>query len=330
MIYCFDLFELDTGAMELRHEGRPVPLEPKVFAVLCLLLENRGRVVSKDELVEKVWDGRFISDAAISTAIYSARRALRDDGAAPRRLLTVRGRGYRILGDAAIRVGAPVEVPAQPPLGDEAAAGRASGGRPRLAVLPFRVLGDPGPYPAIAEAVPAELITALSRLRWLTVVARGSSFRIGADAGTEQVRTALQAGYCISGTVEVAGSSLSVFVDLVDTASDRVLWSECYSGSMERALSLRSEIAKSVMSALELHIPVNETAALTGQSSDNLDAWGAYHLGLRHVYRFNRGDNAAAIALFERAVALDPHFARLCRTVVRLLPVGVPALFSRG
>jgi DNA-binding winged helix-turn-helix (wHTH) protein/tetratricopeptide (TPR) repeat protein len=308
MIYAFDRFEIDTSRVELRREGEPVPIEPRVFSLLCLLVENRDRVLSRDELLEKIWDGRFVSDAAISTSIHSARRALADDGAAPRFLKTVRGHGFRFV--AEVRVEAPPGAPAQAAEGRTDLPGPHRSGRPTIAVLPFRLISDPGPWPAIADAIPVELISALSRLRWLSVIARGSSFRFRGVEATPAVEGLLGARYCLAGAVEVAGRTLSVFVDLIDAAESRVLWSERIHQPLDDLHALREALVRKVVTALELEIPLNEASPLRGKPSESLDAWGAYHLGLQHMYRFSRADNEAAAGLFRRAVTLDPHFVR--------------------
>ena len=80
MIYTFAEFELDLAAFELRADGKVVSLQPQVFALIALLVENGERFVSKDELVEKVWEGRVVSDAAVASRVKSARQALGDDG----------------------------------------------------------------------------------------------------------------------------------------------------------------------------------------------------------------------------------------------------------
>ncbi len=114
--FTFDDLELDLSLFELRREGVRVPLEPQVFSVLAYLLAHRGRVVSKEELMDEVWGGRFVSEAAVTSRIKQARRAVGDDGQAQRVIRTVHGRGYRFVAAAvAIR-----KVPAP----DPAAVGR--------------------------------------------------------------------------------------------------------------------------------------------------------------------------------------------------------------
>ena len=300
MVYRFGDFELDTARVELRADGAIRHVEPQVFALLALLVENRDRLVSVDEIVEKVWDGRVVSDAAVSSRIKSARQALGDDGKAQRFIRTSHRQGFRFV--------APVRIERDVP-GAAPPAARAA--RPSIAVLPFRLLGSAGPYAAVADALPHELITELARLRWLFVTARGSSFRLrepDLDAG--EVGRLLGVRYCLSGTVETTRTRLAVTTELVDTRDAGVVWAERFAGAIDDVHGVRAAIRTRILAALEIGIPLHEAALARLRVSEDLDAWSAYHLGLQHMYRFNRADNAAAGTLFHQALALDPDFAR--------------------
>jgi len=316
MIYRFGGFELDVARVELRADGASCPVEPQVFALLALLVENRDRLVTKDEIIEKVWDGRIVSDAAVASRVKSARKAIGDDGKNQRLIRTVQRRGFRFVGD--VRPGSSVELfPA-------AAAGPAAGpgeqapvrptlpdSRPSIAVLPFSFTGDAGPYGAFADALPHELIVELSRLRWLFVTARGSSFRLRApDVDLGEVGRLLGVRYCLTGAMEIARRNLAVMVELVDTRDGGVLWADRYAGPVGDVHRVREEIRGRILTALEIQIPIHEAALARLRGTEDLDAWSAYHLGLHHMYRFNRTDNAAATALFQKSVTLDPGFAR--------------------
>src|SRR5579871_3893318 len=102
MIYQFGSFELDLARIELRSGGAARHVEPQVFALLALLIENRERLVSKDEIIEKVWDGRVVSDAALSSRIKSARQALGDDGKSQRFIKTIHRKGFRFIADVRV------------------------------------------------------------------------------------------------------------------------------------------------------------------------------------------------------------------------------------
>jgi len=100
MIYHFDQFELDMSRFELREEGTVQALEPQVFTLLAYLVEHRERLVSKNELFERLWAGRVVTDSALTSRIKSARQALGDSGKAQQFIKTIYGKGFRFVGDA--------------------------------------------------------------------------------------------------------------------------------------------------------------------------------------------------------------------------------------
>ena len=114
-----------------------------------------------------------------------------------------------------------------------------------------------------------------------------------------------------AGTLEVAASRLAVTVELVDAHDGGIVWADRFSGRVDDVHAMREQIRGRVLMALDIRIPMHEAALARLPMPENLDAWSAYHLGLQHIYRFNRADNARGRrTCFERAVALDPFFAR--------------------
>ena len=316
MIYVFDDFELDADKVELRTAGEGVAVEPQVFALILLLVENRERLVSKDEIIEKVWDGRIVSDSAVASRIKSARQALGDDGKTQKYIRTMHGQGFRFVAEAKPK-GAAAKIEFAPaPAAPETmgAIGQAidlAGAKPSIAVLPFRLIGVAGAYSAIADALPHELISELSRLRWLFVIARGSSFRFrGLDPDIMEIGRILNVRYCLSGMVEIAGQRIIVTVELADARDGGVVWGERYEATVDDIDNIREQIVSSIISSVEIQIPLHEAQRARITRPENLDAWTAYHIGLQHHHRFNQKDNDAATAMFERAVELDPGFAR--------------------
>nr|WP_241262908.1 winged helix-turn-helix domain-containing protein [Parahaliea mediterranea] len=286
-------------------------VEPQVFALIALLVEQRDRLVTREEIFERIWDGRIVSDSALASRIKSARKALGDDGRAQCYIRTVHGKGLRFVASARI-LRAPFVEPAAA-VNDNGAAATApqADARPSIAVLPFHSLGDAVEWRAIADGLPHELIAELSRLRWLFVVARASSFRLRGDTvDLAEVRRLLGVQYCLSGTVEVSGKRLAVTCELAHTGAGEVIWADRYSGGVRDVHAMREQICATVLGQLEVQIPQHEAAHARLKAPGNLDAWSAYHLGLQHIYRFNRKDNAAAAELFGQAVARDPGFAR--------------------
>lgn len=314
MKYRFDDFTLDLAAGELRNRETVVAADQLTFLVLAYLVENADRLIPKEELVEKVWNGRFISDSAISSAIKSVRKAIGDSGSAQRLVRTVHGRGFRFVGDvqvAAVPAMVVSDVPASP---ESAPLPPPKDNRPAIAILPFTPIGLDGPYSAIPDAIPAELIATLSRLHWLKVIARGSSFRFRSDAADiEAIGAALGVGYILSGAVEMFDWKISLTIELTDARSGHVVWAERLSGGIEDIHALRENVVGLVTSVLELQVSRNEADIARLRGPEAFDAWALYHTGILHMYRFNQADNALADVYFGRSLALDPNFARAYR-----------------
>lgn len=295
MIYGFGDLELDEERFELRRQGRPLPVEPQVFLVLRELVKGNGRLIGKDQMAQAVWGGSAVSDASIASRIRAARAAIGDDGARQEIIRTVHGRGFQLV--AAVR-------------STQNASGEA--GPPSLAVLPFRTLGSrQEDHLIMTEALAHEVLRALSRLRWLTVISRGSSFRFrGAEPELGAIGARLGVRYILTGTAEIAGQRITVSPELVEATSARVLWTDRLSAPLDALAELRQAIVMSVCAALELHVPLNEALLAEGRDFDRLDAWASYHLGLRQMFRFTADSNARAANYFRHAVALNPAFAR--------------------
>jgi len=309
MIYRFAACSLDTGTFELRRDGQPVAIEPQVFELLRLLIDKRHRVVTKDELIEMVWHGRIVSDAAVSSRIKAARQAVGDSGEAQRLIQTVPKIGYRFVADVELGVLPSAAAVASADTIDQPEA--LANNRPSIAILPFATTSGSDLELALCEAVPQDVVSALARLRWLFVIARASSFQLrDALATAANARTMLGVRYCLFGQVMQAGKMLSIAVELCDTESDGIIWADRYETRLDGLHELRERIIQSIVIALDLQIPLHEAQRTRLTHSEHLDAWSAYHRGLRYLYRFDREGNEAATRLFRKATQLDPGFAR--------------------
>ncbi|HMO09342.1 MAG TPA: winged helix-turn-helix domain-containing protein [Paracoccaceae bacterium] len=302
MLLRFGDFTLDTGRAELRGPDGPVHLEPKPLALLTFLAENNDRVLTRDAMIDAVWGGRIVSDAAVSTVLKQVRKALADGGRKQEFIRTLHGRGHRFV--AEVRIAAAASV----------AAGRdrasPTDGRPMVAVLPFRSSGRAGRWANLPEAIAAEVIASLSRLRWLRVIARETTFRFrNPSLDVAGVRDILGAGYALCGVVDTTGARLAVSLELSETAGGSVIWAERFTSALDAVHAVRTSIVDCVLAALEISVPRHEAEIARLRPSESLDAWSAFHLGLAHVYRFNRNDNAIAAGLFRRATELDREFA---------------------
>jgi TolB-like protein len=308
MTWSFGDFRLDPERFLLSVRDEPVRLEPQVLSLLIYLVRNRDHMVTKDEITAAVWQGEAVSDASISSRIRSARQALGDDGVRQAVIRTVHGRGFRFLPDVTTSPPAAAAAAAE---GFIPALSGQPGGRPSIAVLPFEQLGMPPELAILGDAIPHEIIEALSRLRWLAVIARGSTFRLRqVAADLDLVSTALAPRYVLSGVIESPGRTIAVTLELTDAGSREIIWADRLVAPVEEVGDLRSRIVGHLVSALEVHIPFNEARLSRLSDPAGLDAWSSYHVGLGHLYRFTASDNELAKRCFDRAIRADPHLAR--------------------
>jgi TolB-like protein/Flp pilus assembly protein TadD len=302
MIHRFGDCELDAERQELRRSGETVAVEPQVFELLAYLVANADRVVSKDEINAAIWKGRAVSDAALSTRIKSARRAIGDDGKTQALIRTLHGRGFRFVGAVAGE--------------EEVLAGGASAGnvaareRPVVAVLPFDNLsGDPDDD-FFADGVTADIIATLARHRWLRVVARNTTLQFkGQAVPIAEVARATGADYVVEGSVRRLGDRVRVNVQLIDAASGDCTWSERYDRESKDIFEVQDDITQTISARVEPEIGFEERRRVTlAVGSRNLRAWERFHLGVAHFFRFTGEDNKIAQELLHQARELDPEF----------------------
>ena len=306
---------LDTDRRELRRGSKPIAVEPQVFDLLIHLVENRDRVVSKDDLIASVWGGRIVSDSTLTSRINAARKAIGDSGEDQKLIRTIARRGLRFVGDVQIeqacadpteRVGAPPEdtgEPARPalPLPD----------RPAIAVLAFtNMTGDPQ-QEYFSDGISEDIITALSRLRWFFVIARNSSF-VYKDRAVhlKQVAAELGVGYVVEGSVRRGGNRVRITAQLNDVATGSHLWAERYEIDLAEMFAVQDEITDAIVAAIEPQLYAAENFHARRKPPESLDAWDLVMRALSYYWRVTRQDNVVAQALLEKAVAIDPHYGQ--------------------
>ena len=212
-MYRFDEFELDTERFELRQNGQQVPVEPRVFDFLNLLIENHERVIDRDEIIEKLWDGRFVSEAAISTCVKNARRALGDDGKAQTLIKTVHGKGFRFTGTLTGN-----QTPSAQPRSNTSEL-------PSLIILPFQVFGDDPALQASADGLVETLTTVLTRIPMLSIVSRTASFALkGQPIVIDEIKQRFGAWYMLEGSLQTGANGVRVNVQLIETATGHHIW----------------------------------------------------------------------------------------------------------
>ena len=312
MRYKFENFELDTDSFELRQNGDLLNVEPKVFELLCYLMAHRDRMVSRDELFEQVWDGRIVSDSALSSQIKAARRVLGDDGRKQRLLKTIHGRGFRFVGDVMTAAESVPQIPAStiPELGDKWIGHLPLPDKPSIAVLPFENMSGDREQDYFSDGITEDIITEISKIPSLFVIARHSSFvyknmavpvrRIGQDLGVR---------YVLEGSVRRAGNRLRITTQLSDSGSEHQLWVERYDRDLEDIFAVQEEVAQKVAEALEVTLGMGEKEQAVRLYTDNLEAYDYFLRGRAYQARSTKDANSRAQEVLERAIELDPGFA---------------------
>lgn len=301
MIYRFEAFELDTDRFELRQDGTPIPVERQVLTLLALLVKEHARMVSKDEIHEHVWAGRIVSEAALSSRIRSARQVIGDDGKAQRLIRTVHGSGFRFVGS--------VEAPPNPVSAPPPPSAGPSMSRPTIAVLPFSNQSIDAEQEHFADGITSDIISTLSKHRWLSVVARNTTFGYkGQAVNIPRLAAELGASYVVDGTVRRAGQRIRVTVQLIDAQTGNHRWAERYDRNLEDVFAVQDEITETIVARLEPEIGSAERQKVVRSGSTDLQAWEAFHLGTAHFFKFTASGNLEAQRYLQQSRELDPQF----------------------
>jgi len=273
------------------------------------LIRNRDRVVSRDDVLTAVWNGRIVSEATLASRINAARTAIGDNGDEQRLIRTVLRRGIRFVGEVR------EELKPERAIAAGAAAERSSSAltlpdRPSIAVLPFiNMSGDPQ-QDYFADGMVEEIITALSRLRWLFVIARNSSFTYkGRPVDVRQVGRELGVRYVLEGGVRKSANHVRITGQLVDALTGAHIWADRFDGGIEDIFDLQDQVTASVMGAISPKMEHAEIERAKRKPTENLDAYDYYLQGMASIYQATKHANGDALRLFYKAVELDPNFA---------------------
>jgi TolB-like protein/DNA-binding winged helix-turn-helix (wHTH) protein len=325
----FGDYVLDGARRELKRGSEPIALEPQVFDVLLYLVQNRARVVTKDDLIEAVWGGRIVSESTLTSRITAARRAVGDSGERQALIKTYARKGFRFVGE--VRTGhddsgspeqartvRPVSLDDASPgaLADQAQQPASSGavlnwgGRPSVAVLPFKNLSGDAEQEYFSDGITEDIITALSKYRSLVVIARNPSFAFeGAGGDVRQVGLTLGAEYLVEGSVRKIGQRVRVTAQLMETEGGWQIWAERYDRDLQDLFQLQDEITTTIAGRIEPEVSAAERLRVERKAVPALHAWDFFRLGTKHFYKSTATDNFEAQRLFRRAIELDPNLA---------------------
>ena len=313
MRFLFGGHTLDTDRRELRRGADAIAVEPQVFDLLVYLVENRDRVVSKDDLIASVWSHRIVSDSTLTSRINAARRAVGDSGQEQKLIRTVARKGLRFVGDVRTQpnadepayTAAPAEESHPPrtalPLPD----------RPAIAVLPFINLSGDSEQGYFSDGISEDIITALSKLRWFFVIARNSSFIYkGKAVHMKQVAEELGVGYVLEGSVHKDGDRVRITAQFNDVATGSHIWAERYDRSLADVFAVQDEITEAIVAAIEPQLYAAESFRARRKAPDRLDAWDLVMRALSHYWRVTPQDYVVAQALLEKAISIDPNYGQ--------------------
>ena len=307
MQFLFEDHVLDIDRRELRRGAQQIAVGPQVFDLLVYLVQNRERVVTKDDLLDAIWSGRFVSESNLTTRINAARKAIGDSGEEQRLIRTVPRKGFRFVGVVTCEAenvkdvrGSTATTPKPLPLPD----------KPSIAVLPFDNMSGDREQEYFADGMVEEIITALSRFRQLFVIARNSTFTYkGQAVDVKQVGRELGVRYVLEGSVRRSDNRVRIAAQLIDATTATHLWADRFDRAIENIFDLQDRLTASVVGAVAPQLQQAEIERAKRKPTESLDAYDLFFRGMANLYQWTLEGTNEALRLFHRAVELDPDFA---------------------
>jgi adenylate cyclase len=305
--YRFGRFTLNLDRGTLIGNGEELALRPKPFLMLRHFVENADRLIDRDELMRVVWPDVIVSDDSITQCISEIRRALGGNG--QRLLLTVQRRGYRFAGPVQLVAATESEpVDMAPVSRTDSSPGTRSADAPMIAVLPFQNMSGDPEQDYFADGMVEEIITALSRIRWLFVIARNTTFTYkGRAVDIKQVGRELGVRYVLEGSVRRSADIVRITAQLIDARNGAHLWADRFDGPLQDVFDLQDRIALAVAGVIEPTLQAAEAARIVEHPTRDLTAHDlylrAYAIALSSAARFRE-----ALELVEQAITRDPNY----------------------
>ncbi len=289
MKYIFDDRELDVGARTIRVGGDFVHVEPQVFDLILHLVENRTRVVDKDELLARVWKGRVVSDATIASRINAARQVLGDDGRRQAVIRTLARQGFRFVADVIVE-------------GDAL-------GRPAVAVLPFALLAEDTSDGHLARGLADQLAATLGQAAWFDVRDTAASFApLFEGLAPSEVARRLDVGYLVAGSLQTGDRELRLGVRLVDPVDGRQVWSAVFTGTRAEIFAMHDAIAGQILGEIEPRLRRTELQR-SARRHGSFSAFDHYLRAADVLRGMDLPGMRAACAELDRAISDYPGYA---------------------
>ena len=343
-------WQIDPQSGRIHTHDSEAKLEPKVMAVLVCLAQNAGQVISREQLEAEVWTDMVVGYDSLASTIIKLRKAFGDDSKNPHIIETLPKKGYRLIAEvhpvddhqSAMRAEHPVnrrtsdvEVhKSQPPyliilsvvlvalsiilwinkgtdtLNIDVVSQQAIK-RPSLAVLPFKNISNDPEQDYFSDGMTADLITDLSKLSGLSVIARNSVFAYkNSDIDVRKVGEELGADYIVEGSVQKMADALRISARLIDSRTGFNVWAERFDGQLKNVFKLQDEVTDKIVTALEIKLTERERLQLNHEYTDSIEAYDHFLHGWQFFWSLSRDSNLNAREDYLKAIELDDNFAR--------------------
>jgi TolB-like protein/Tfp pilus assembly protein PilF len=309
LVFQFNQFTLDTVQYRLCPSGVAIPVEPQVFDLLDYLIKNRGRIISRDELLDNLWKGKVVTDAALGVCLKDVRKAVGDIGDRQSVIKTFHGRGYQFIAEV-------TESGAEkmPDKENQSTLGKtlALPDKPSVAVMPFTNMSNDPEQDFFADGVTEDIITELSRERDLFVIARNSTFAYkdrSPDLG--QVAQELGVKFVLEGSVRKADGRIRLNAQLINAQNNSHVWAERYDRALEDVFEVQDELTRTISNTLLQKLREAETERALRQTPQSIAAYDHYLRAFGLVLNFTKAGNTAAIVEAHRALEIDPDYGRV-------------------
>jgi len=318
MQFQFDDFTLDTERFQLMRYGKAVRTEPQVLELLIFMIENRGRLVSRVELNDSIWNGRVVSESALSSRIKIARKILGDDGRKQRYIRTIHKKGFTFTSEIEVREAASVdhttnndsERPHE--VSDPITTDR----KPSIAVIAFSNLGSDPEKQYIPDGITEDIITALSKISKLIVMVYPSSPQAEETIADKlNLARKLEIDYLLEGSVRSEGENLRISSRLIEVASAQHRWAQRYDRKNSDIFELQDNITKEVVSALQVELTEGDQALLASRGTDNIKAWQLTFEAQVLVLSHHQDGVRRGIELLEEVTTLDASYVLAWNTL---------------
>ncbi len=283
-------------------------VEPLVFDLLVYLIEHKDRVVSREELLDTLWKGKVVTDAALGARLKDARKTVGDSGSKQNVIKTVHGRGYQFVADVeAFR-------PERKPDSREKWLSHEElslPDNPSIAILPFTNMSGDLEQEYFCDGISEDIITSLSKIQNLIVIARNSTFTYkGKSVDVRQVGLEQGVGYVLEGSVRRSGDRVRVNAQLIDATTGHHVWADRYDRELVDIFAIQDEIVREIVVALDVKLIEGEQGRAWSSGTTNIEAWEYFRQAAHGaVNDVNPGAKSPAKELLEKALKLDPTYA---------------------